>query len=95
MKLAEFLNSKNTNLSNQVANPESKYSSLRELAGSMLATIHVNFLRGTIKVDGDPKVFQELLDSWGDRMREFPMEELPCYIFEGTLEKVNFDYAVP
>ena len=82
-------------LSNQVADLESKYSSLRELAGSMLATIHVNFLRGTIKVDGDPKVFQELIDSWEERMKEFPIEKLSCCIFEGTLEKVNFNYVAP
>lgn len=86
---------KNTNLSNQVADLESKYSSLRELAGFMLATLRVNFLRGTIKVDGDPKIFQELLDSWGERMREFPIEELPCLVSKETLEKVNFDYVAP
>lgn len=47
-----------------------KYNDLKNLAGEILSTVHVNFLRGTIKVDGPPNEFQDLLDQWESRIGE-------------------------
>jgi hypothetical protein len=49
---------------------EEKYNDLRHLAGEILAAVHLNFLRGTIKVDGPIDEFQNLLDQWESRMSE-------------------------
>jgi len=68
-----------------------KYEKLNNLAGEILATIHVNFLRGTIKVDGDPQEFQKLLDGWGARMSKFRVEIGRTLVNPSVYEKVKFN----
>jgi hypothetical protein len=71
---------------------EDKHTRLKTLAGEILSTVHVNFLRGTIKVDGgDPQEFQKLLDGWGDRMAEFKTEIGVTATNPSVYEKVRFN----
>lgn len=54
------------NLSQQTAKLEEDFAALKELAGMMVATLQINFLRGTLTTNPESSKgeLKNLLDSW-------------------------------
>lgn len=54
------------NLSQQTAKLEENFAALKDLAGMMVATLQVNFLRGTLTTnpESSKEELKKLLDSW-------------------------------
>lgn len=69
---------------------EEKYNDLKNLAGEILSTVHVNFLRGTIKVDGPLNEFQDLLDQWESRIGEHKWKPSLATVDSSVYKEVEF-----
>ena len=65
-------------LSDQTAKLEKDFAALKELAGFMLATIHVNFLRGTLTTnpESSKEELKSLLDSWSAQYNDIVPTEI-------------------
>ncbi len=57
------------NLSQQTAKLEEDFAALKDLAGMMVATLQINFLRGgiTTNPESSKEELKSLLDSWSAR----------------------------
>lgn len=62
----------NMTISEQIAKLENDLEALKYLSGSILATLKINLLRGTITTNPESgnKELKELLDSWSKRYNE-------------------------